>query len=259
MARQTETETGLPAGIEAAWGLRPSSGRGPRPTLSLERIVEAGVRVATSEGLSAVSMSRVAAELGASTMSLYRYVAAKSELLSLMVDAALGPPPPGADPDQDWRACLSQWSWHYHDRLREHPWVLRLPITGPPVTPNQTAFLERGLRALRDTGLEEHEKASIVLLVSGYVRSAVTLSADLEADFLAAPATRDEAMSGYATLLRRLTDRGNFPALHAVLDAGVFDVADEPDKEFAFGLERVLDGVGALIRLDPRRQPPPSS
>ena len=149
--------------------------------------------------------------------------------------------------DQDWRACLSEWSWRYHDRLREHPWVLRSPITGPPATPNQTAFLEQGLHALRDTGLVEHEKASIVLLLSGYVRSAATLSADIEAGFLALRPTRDEAMSGYAALLRRLTDRERFPALHAVLDAGVFDVADDPDDEFSFGLERILDGIEALM------------
>jgi len=248
MASESESKNGLPASIEAAWGLRPGPSKGPRPTLSLERIVKAGVSVAASEGLPAVSMSRVAAELGASTMSLYRYVAAKDELLSLMVDAALGPPAPDVDPEQDWRARLNDWSWRYHDRLRRHPWVLRMPITGPPVTPNQTAFLEHGLRTLSDTGLAEHEKASIVLLVSSYVRSAVALSADIEDGFLASPPTRDEAMTGYAALLRRLTDRERFPALHDVLDAGVFDAADDPDAEFTFGLERILDGVATLIR-----------
>jgi AcrR family transcriptional regulator len=248
MAPERTSETGLPASIEAAWGRRLNPGKGPRPRLSLERIVEAGVSVAASEGLAAVSMSRVAAGLGASTMSLYRYVAAKDELLSLMVDAALGPPAPDTNLDQDWCASLRRWSWRYHDRLRQHPWVLRIPVTGPPVTPNQTAFLEQGLRALRHTRLAEHEKASTVLLVSSYVRSAATLSADIEAGFLAAERTRDEAMSGYAALLRRLTDPEHFPALHAVLDAGVFDAADDPTAEFTFGLERILDGIAALIQ-----------
>ena len=64
----------LPASIEAAWGLRERPHRGPKPGLSLARIVEAGVQVAEAEGLAAVSMSRVAAELGAAPMSLYRYV-----------------------------------------------------------------------------------------------------------------------------------------------------------------------------------------
>src|ERR1700719_4606163 len=62
----------------------------PRPALSLARIVDAAVQVADAEGLDAVSMGRVAAELGAAPMSLYRHVSAKEELLELMVDAAWG-------------------------------------------------------------------------------------------------------------------------------------------------------------------------
>jgi hypothetical protein len=66
---------------------------------------------------------------------------------------------------------MTRWAWTYRDALRRHPWVLRVPITGPPVTPNQTAWLEDGLRALGGTGLAEGEKLSVILLVSGYVRN----------------------------------------------------------------------------------------
>ncbi|WP_239655680.1 TetR/AcrR family transcriptional regulator, partial [Streptomyces sp. M10] len=81
-------ETGLPASVEAAWGLRGRPTKGPRPGIGVERIVDAAVRLAATEGLQAVSMGRVAKELGASTMSLYRYVAAKDELFILMQEAA---------------------------------------------------------------------------------------------------------------------------------------------------------------------------
>jgi AcrR family transcriptional regulator len=216
--------------------------------LSLERIINAGIELAGSEGLPAVSMGRVAARLGASTMALYRYVGAKDELITLMTDAALGSPPPAQDSEENWRAGLTRWARAFRSRLHEHPWALQIPITGPPTTPNQVAWLEDALRCLQDTGLAEHEKASSVLLVSGYVRSEATLSADIEGGFLAATPTRDEAMLGYADLLRRLTDRDRFPALHAVLDAGVFDVADDPEVEFNFGLDRILDGIEVLVR-----------
>ena len=93
---------GLPASIEAAWGVRTRPSKGPRPTLSLERIVAAAVRVAAADGLAAVSMSRVAAELGVSTMSLYRYVGSKAELLALMVDVPYEPPP-RPEPGEGWR------------------------------------------------------------------------------------------------------------------------------------------------------------
>lgn len=130
-------ETGLPASIETAWGLRERPGKGPRPGLSLERIVAAGVRVAAAEGLAAVSMSRVATDLGASTMSLYRYVAAKDELLTLMMDAAAGPPPADLPrPGETWRDGLSRWAWAYRAILHEHPWIVRIPISGPPAAPN---------------------------------------------------------------------------------------------------------------------------
>jgi AcrR family transcriptional regulator len=249
--------SGLPASLETAWGLGRGQRRGPRPALTLERIVAAAVGLADAEGLGSVSMSRVAQELGVSTMALYRHLAAKDELVELMVDAALGDP--GETHSADWRTGLAQWAFVLRDRLHEHPWALQVPLSGPPRTPNQLAFLEQGLRALGGTGLAEHEKASIVLLVSGYARSAAATTLDVEARFLAAAPTPDEAMFGYAQLLRRLVDPERFPALTALLAAGVFDVADDPGDEFVFGLERVLDGVAALIdaRAGPRRRASP--
>jgi AcrR family transcriptional regulator len=237
----------LPAGIAAAWGVADLVTRGPKPRLSLERIVAAGVDVADARGLGAVSMSQVAHELGSSAMSLYRYVGAKEELLALMADAALGPVPPAA-PGEDWRAGLGRWAWGSVAAMRAHPWATQVPIAGPPLAPNTIAWLEDALWSLRDTGLAEAEKASIVMMLSGYARNHVTLMADVQAHFLEPADTPHEAMRSYGRTLRRLTDADRFPALHAVLDAGVFDRADPPDEEFAFGLERILDGVGALIR-----------
>jgi AcrR family transcriptional regulator len=200
--------------------------------------------VAASEGLATLSMSRVAAELGASTMSLYRYVAAKDELLVLMVDAALGPPPPVPPGEKGWRAGLSRWAWACRDAYRRHEWALRIPISGPPVTPNQIAWLEDGLRSLRRTRLSEQEKLSAILLLSGFVRSAATLAADIGA----AHAEDEQVMRGFGALLSRFTDPERFPALHTAIAAGAFDDEDDIDAEFVFGLERVLDGIGALVR-----------
>ena len=237
------TESGLPASIEAAWGRRERPSKGPRPSLSLERVVAAAVAVADAEGLDAVSMSRVAAELGASTMALYRYVAAKDELLMLMADAALGPPPPPPAGEKGWRAGLSRWAWAAREAYRRHEWGLRIPISGPPVAPNQITWLEDGLRSLRSTRLSEQEKLSSILVLSGFVRNAATLAADI-----AAAHTADEqTMRSFGALLQRFTDAEHFPALHAAIADGAFDDDDDIDAEFVFGLERVLDGIGALV------------
>jgi AcrR family transcriptional regulator len=244
--------TGLPASIEAAWGVRRRPHKGPRPTLSLERIVAAAVRVAASDGLQAVSMGRVAGELGASTMSLYRYVAAKDELLALMADLAFEAPPARRGPEESWRDGLARWAWTELGVYRRNPWVLRIPISGPPVTPNAMAWLERGLDCLRDTGLREDEKLSAILLLTGFVRNQATLQADVAAAQAAGATPPDpEMMRSYSRLLARLTDPERFPALHAVIAAGVFDEPDDGDDEFVFGLERVLDGIETLI--DKRR------
>lgn len=238
-------ETGLPASIETAWGLRERPTKGPKPGLSLERIVAAGVKLAAAEGLAAVSMGRVAGELGAAPMSLYRYVASKDELLALMVDAAVGPPP-ASQPGESWRAALSRWTWSYYEALGRHPWVVRIPIGGPPTTPNGVAWMETGLASLADTGLDEGEKLSVILLLSGHVRNEVTLMADVGA---AAAASGEQNVSGaWSRMITRVTDAERFPALHRALDSGVLDEDDDPDEDFGWRLERVLDGVDVLVR-----------
>lgn len=241
-----EDGTGLPASIEQAWGVRQRPNKGPKRGLSLDRIVDAAVKIAGSDGLAAVSMSRVAADLGASTMSLYRYVAAKDELLALMLDAASGTPPDVPAPGEDWRAGLARWASAEWAALREHPWAVRVPMTGPPATPNQVAWLERGLRCLRDTGLAEAEKLGVVLLLSSYVWRNAMVDIDMSAAGYTSPAS----FAAYGRALARLTDPERFPALHALLASGIFEQPDDPDgadTEFDFGLQRILDGIEVLV------------
>jgi len=244
--------TALPASIEYAWGLRGRPGKGPRPGLSLDRIVEAAITVAGRDGLDAVSMSRVAAELGSAAMSLYRYIASKDELLALMVDTAMGEPAPGPTAEQGWRAGLAHWARSAFDAYRRRRWIVRVPITAPPITPNQIVWMEAGLVCLRDTGLTEPEKLSTILLVSGYVRSQAVMEVDF-AEAVLAGADPVELAATYGRTLSRLIDPERFPAVHAAIASGSLD--DEPDHaqadftadELAFGLERILDGLEVLI------------
>jgi len=244
----------LPASIEAAWGLRERPQRGPKPGLSLTRIVAAGVKVAEAEGLAGVSMNRVAAELGAAPMSLYRYVPSKDELIALMVDAVFGVPPEPAGPGEDWRDGLSRWAWAMRGVMYAHAWALRVPISGLPARPHEVAWFECALASLDGTGLTEAQKASVIMLISGYVRIEASTGTDIAAAVRASGTSANEWMGAYGRLLAKLADPQRFPALATFIASGVFDVADGPDDEFIFGLDRILDGIGSLVTA--RSAPP---
>jgi AcrR family transcriptional regulator len=269
-------EAGLPATVAAAWGVRERPHKGPKPALSLARIVSAAVQVADAEGLDAVSMGRVAAELGAAPMSLYRHVAGKDELRTLMVDAAWGEPPDGAlsdgalsdgaaadgalsdralsdgaGPGEGWRAGLARWAWALRTGARRHPWVVRIPLNSLPILPNEVGWFELALACMRDTGLTEARKASVIMLLAGYVRNLATTEADIAAAIQASGLTPTEWMSSYPRILAGLADPQRFPALTQFIAAGVFEAEDGPDDEFIFGLDRILDGLEALIGARP--------
>jgi AcrR family transcriptional regulator len=252
MSSGEDAGTGLPASFEMAWGVRDRPTKGPKRGLSLEQIVDAGIRVANAEGIGGVSMSRVAGELGTSAMSLYRYVASKDELLWLMIDGAFDRVDAAEPVEGTWRERLDAWARTELGAYRQFPWIVRIPVSGAPIMPNQLRFLEWGLRALGDTGLQEHEKLSAILLVTSFTRSFALLSGDIAAAFEAGhPLAR--AAVNYGTLIEKLTTAEEFPALHAVISSGTFEDVDDLeglDHDFEFGLARILDGVAALVRRD---------
>jgi AcrR family transcriptional regulator len=243
----TGVDAVLPDSIAAAWGVRERPHKGPKPALTLERIVAAAVRIADADGLDAVSMGRVAAELGAAAMSLYRHVSAKEELLTLMVDAAWGDAPDPLAAGEGWRSGLSRWAWAMRASISRHPWAIRIPLDSLPIMPHAVAWFEHALACMRDTRLTEARKASVIMLLAGYVRSLGATESDIAAAMQASGQSPDEWMSGYARMLAKLTDPQRFPALTAFIEAGVFEAADGPDDEFIFGLDRILDGIEHLV------------
>jgi AcrR family transcriptional regulator len=245
-----ETEAELPAGVDLLWGRRDRSRRGgPKPALTLERIVEAAIALADEGGLAALSMSRLAKKLGFTTMSLYRYVTSKNELLMLAFDAAVEAPPE-AEPGEDWRQALERWARANLAFYRQRRWLLEVPVSGLPPGPNQLRWLDRGLAALDGTRLTEAEKPSCMLLLAMYVRSAAALLTDpARAAELAGESGAQPRAWGQT--LRQLVDADRYPALSRSVNAGVFD--EEPsdgdagaEEEFEFGLCRVLDGIAVL-------------
>jgi AcrR family transcriptional regulator len=200
--------------------------------LSAELIVAAAIEIADEAGLGAVTMAAVAKRCGFTTMSLYRHVTGKDDLVRRMLDVTLGTAP--ALESDGWRAGLEQWSRDMLAVLDRHPWGIDVPITGMLGTHAQLSWLDRGLEALRDTGLDEGVKAELVLLLNGYVFWAARLRFQVP----------DEAVE----VVPADFDLSVYPSLQVAVEAGIFtDESSTRDEDFEFGLARVLDGIAVAI------------
>jgi AcrR family transcriptional regulator len=237
-------EPDLPRGIALAWGVAANPQRGPKREMSVERIVEAAVEIADAEGLGAVSMAAVAARLGFTPMSLYRYVTAKDDLILLMQEEATGLPSEDALTGDDWRARLTALYRQQVHQYTQHPWVLEVPITGSPATPNSAAWMDAGLAALAETPLSHEERLAVLLLVTGAARWTGMVLAGYQRAEHDRGVSGGEITASEDALYRTLITEDAYPHLRAAIDAGVF--LDDSDP-FAFGLERSLDGVAAYM------------
>jgi AcrR family transcriptional regulator len=242
-------EPDLPRGVALAWGVAANPQRGPKRELSIERIVDAAVEIADAGGLSAVSMASVAASLGFTTMSLYRYVSAKDDLVLLMSEAGFGTPPEIVREADDWREGLRRWSHAQIGVYERHPWLLDIPITGTPMTPNSLAWLDAALEVLKDQPLDAEEKLSIALAVIAQTRWRGSIERGYREAALASGMPEDAIDSTAARMLGELITAEEFPYLRVLLDEGAF--APGPDDPFEFGLDRVLDGIESYIATQP--------
>jgi|HubBroStandDraft_1064217.scaffolds.fasta_scaffold258368_1 AcrR family transcriptional regulator len=239
-------EVDIPAYAALAWRGDHETRPGPRRSLDMHALAAAGVRLADTSGLTAVSMRTVAAELGVASMALYRYVQSKQELLLLMTDEAIGPPPASPPPRRGWRDQLTAWGHGYRDRLQAHPWIMAVPVEEPPILPYQVQWTEAGLDALAATPLTEQQKLSFLVLLTVYVRGQTQLSLGFEASPPPGPGT-DPGVR-YGMRLLALADPARYPRITAAMTSGSLeDGSDFATAEFAFGLSTVLDGMAARI------------
>jgi DNA-binding transcriptional regulator YhcF (GntR family) len=240
-----EARPGAGTVVRAATSREPASKTVSRPVeLSRDRIVRAGMAVADAEGFASVSMRRVATDLDVATMSLYRHVPGKEDLLELMADAAFGEQRlPEAVP-RGWRARLDVAAHVVWSIFRAHPWAAEIvSLTRPQVLPNLLSYAEWVLAALRELGLSVDEMMNAHIILFGHVRgTALSLQAEVHAE-------RDTGMTNEEWLenrdsgsLEEMFSAERFPMLGYVAEQGFdFDL----DRVFEFGLQRLLDGLAA--------------
>lgn len=234
----------LPRGIALAWGVATNPQRGPKREMSVERIVDAAVELADADGIGAVSMAAVAAALGFTPMSLYRYVSAKDDLLLLMQEQATGLPPETVRDLDGWRARLLALYTEQVLLYQRHPWMLSLPINGSPITPHSSAWLDASLEALETTPLSADERMAVALAVTGNARWCGIVQAGYTEQARGSGLGPDEVARRESELYDRVITADEFPALRRAIDDGVFTSPSDP---FRFGIERVFDGVAAYI------------
>jgi AcrR family transcriptional regulator len=231
-----------PTVLDLLWGTRRPPRRGPKPSLSLERIVAEAIALADTEGLANLSMQHLAERLGCAKMALYRHVPGKAELVALMVDAALGDPPPPArtaSGEQPWRAVLRLWATTIFGRYRAHPWAIEATAGARPMGPNELAWLETALAGLAGTGLTGAERLDTVVLLNGHVRSLVQVTPAGQEDL-------EKQIAGQVgTVLSAHPDR--YPQVLAAFS----DPSTGRDDALHFGIDRILDGLAALIAARP--------
>lgn len=245
----------LPRYLQLLWGQESPGRRGPKPSLTLHEIGAAAVAIADVEGLDAVSMKSVAAAVGFTTMSLYRYVDSKDELHAVMLDAAFGPADVVYAAGDDWRRRLTTWAARVAEQRLAHPWSVTVAQPSPPLTPNVIGWTEAGLEALADTPLTYQQRLSVMLAIDGWGQNHVRQSAQMG---LVGPVDPDGPQGAYLQYVGQLIDPAVFPnlaaagpaELHEHADDLADDLADDEDfyrEEFERGLQLLLDGTAALI------------
>jgi AcrR family transcriptional regulator len=224
---------------------RPERGaRGPRPAYDRASIARAAIRIADADGIDAVSIRRVAAEIGAAPTALYRYLDRKDELFDLMVDAVIGerehPELTG-----DWRTDLRTMAVEVRKASLAHRWLVPVSAGRATLGPNSLYWMERTLGLFDGYDLSADE----ILLNLEVLTSFIT--GHLLGELSEAQSNRDREswLAEQGAYGDALATGDEFPRMRRIMvEAQLPHAPDRLDRSFAAGVERVLDGIAPTLR-----------
>ncbi|MEV8423107.1 TetR/AcrR family transcriptional regulator [Streptomyces niveus] len=230
---------GRPAEPEVIWSRPERAARGPRPAYTRAEIAAVAVRIADDDGLDAVSMRRVAGELGCGTMSLYNYVPRKEDLYELMVDLVADEHELPERPSGDWRADLTGLAHGSRAIMRRHPWMSRLMSAAYGFSPNSMKFLEYSLWCLDPLDLPYGQKVELVAMVNGVVTTYVANEIETAERTRSLPWSAEREQEIRTAHLAKQLATGRYPRLAAAVaaESGPVDM----EAVFDRALSRVLD------------------
>ncbi|MEU8206211.1 TetR/AcrR family transcriptional regulator [Streptosporangium sp. NPDC049046] len=219
--------------------------RGPKPVYSRAQITEAAIRIADAEGLEAATMRRIAAEIGAGAMSLYRYVPSRDDLVELMADRLMGEIDVEGMPSGDWRADLTRYADEWRAMWLRHPWIATVQRSLPGFGPSQLLLIER-LMGVLDAFVSIDENLALMAMLNSYVEGAVREEISSVREFRSSGLSESEWMARSHSYVDRLVKSGEYPMFTKIVME-----ARQPhlsrDEQFRYGLRRVLDCIAAAL------------
>ncbi len=223
------------------WRSAPRRGRSaPRPQLSRDVIVAAALKVVGSEGGEALTMRRVADEIGVSASALYGYIANKEELVQLLLEQIMDEVtfPVGAG---DWQDVLRQWGRDTLDAFKRHPGVAALSLGRAPLGPKMLPGLELMLATLRSAGLPDQVAAFVGDIGALYI-GAIAHEQDVT------PLSDEESYKSQFSAWLKALPAGQFPNIVATADKIVAGTAED---RFEWGLDVIIRGLASYVAKPP--------
>ncbi|MFG1678582.1 TetR/AcrR family transcriptional regulator [Nonomuraea sp. NPDC049269] len=240
-----EEETVADAEYVNIWMRPERPARGPKPVYSRAQITEAAIRIADAEGLEAATMRRIAAEIGAGAMSLYRYVPSRDNLIELMADRLQGEIDVTGMPSGDWRADLTRYADEWRAMWLRHPWIGAVQRSLPSFGPNQLLLIER-LMGVLDAFVSIDENLGLMAMLNGYIEGTVREEINSAEEVRRSGLSESEWMARSYSYVDRLVKSGEYPIFTKIVME-----ARQPhlsrDDQFRHGLQRVLDCIAAAL------------
>ncbi|MGH3929616.1 MAG: TetR/AcrR family transcriptional regulator [Pseudonocardiaceae bacterium] len=231
-----------------------ASVRGPKQGRTIDEVVVAAIKLADTVGLEAVTMRRVASALDVAPMSLYTYVPGKAELLDLMLDTVYRQMPRVDRSSDPWRVRVEAVARENRALFDRHPWVAAVSTVRPPLGPGLMAKYEHELRAFEGLGLDDVEMDAALTYLLSFVQAAARAAVDVRTAQRDSTMNDEQWWAANQPLLARVFDENSYPTAARVGAAAgaAHGAAYHPGHAYEFGLQRVLDGLGALIETRTR-------
>lgn len=239
--------------VALLWGIADRPRRGPQPALATPQVIDAAIKIADGEiDLAAVSMRRVAAALGVGTMSLYTYVASRSDLVEAMLDTVYAEAVSaltGLDAP-DWQTGLlsvADANWQMYLR---HPWMLQVFTGRPPLGPNAITKYELELGVVEGIGLSDVDMDAVITLLHTHVEGVARRKVESANTERRSGLTDAEWWEVAGPALATVFDSTRFPLAARVGQAAgeAHNAAHNPEHSYRFGVLRLIDGVSTLVQ-----------